>query len=145
MEVRRSKRLVEKTLDKKRTIAKIFQYNIDLLNVGFGKIKLFHYAHICRLYVQYNDNFKYNNYNIRDEFKYDTSMRDFLVGVKHNKGKLDKEYIETHGVSRTEEKKFMVCMNNTINFIEKYLKKKQNILYKTILNEDVIRHILSFL
>ena len=145
MEVRRSKRLVQKTEDKNRTIGKIFQDNIDLFNNAFGKQKLFHYANICHLYIRYNDNFKYNNYNIRNEALYDTRIRYFLVGAIHNREKFDKEYIEKYGVSKKEEKRFLLNINKTIHFIEKYLNKKTQILYKTCLNDDVIRYILSFL
>jgi hypothetical protein len=132
-------------MNKKQTICKIFQENIDLLNETSGKQKLLHYGNICRLYIHYNDNFKYNNYNIRNEALYDTRMRDFLVVANHNKKKFDKEYIETYGVSKKEEKKFLFNINKTIHFIEKYLNKKTQFLCKTCLNDDVIRYILSFL
>lgn len=145
MELRRSKRLVQNTQDKKRIIGKIFQDNIDLFNNAFGKKKLLHYANICDLYIRYNDNFKYNIYNIRDEALYDTRIRYFLVGAIHNKEEFNKEYIETHGVLKKEEKRFLFYINKTIHFIEKYLNKKTRFLYKTCLNDDVIRYILSFL
>jgi hypothetical protein len=145
MELRRSKRLMQKTEDKKRTTGKLFQDNIDLFNNTFGKQKLVYYADICQLYIRYNDNFKYNNYNIRNEALYDTRIRDFLVGAKHNKEKINKEYIETYEVSKKEEKRFLFYINKTIHFIEKYLNKKTQFLYKTCLNDDVIRYILSFL
>ena len=145
MELRRSKRLVKNTQDKKRIIGKLFQDNIDLFNKAFGKTKLLHYANICQLYIRYNDNFKYNMYNVREEVIYDTRLREFLVGAIHNKEKFDKEYIEKFGVTKKEEKRFLFYINKTIHFIEKYLNKKTQFLYKTCLNDDVIGYILSFL
>lgn len=145
MEVRRSERLALKTHAKKLSITSMFQYNMIKLDLAFGKRKLFYYEIICRLFLEYNDNFKYNIYNIRDEFTYDTRMRTFLSSAIRNKAALNQEYIEDNRLSKKEEKQILLYMNRNITFIEKYLKKKQKYLYKTILNEDVIGHIISFL
>ena len=142
---RRSERLALKTHANKLSITRMFQYNMTKMDSVFGKRKLYYYEIICRLFLEYNDNFKYNIYNIRDEVTYDIRMRSFLHSAKHNKNALNTEYIENYRLSKKEEKRILFYLNKTINFIEKYLIKKQNLLYKTILNTDVIDHIISFL
>jgi hypothetical protein len=142
---RRSERLALKTHAKKLSIARIFQSNMTKLDLAFGKRKLFYYEIICRLFLEYNENFKYNIYNIRDEIAYDTRMRNFLHSAIRNKAELNQKYIEDNRLSKKEENRILFYINKNITFIEKYLKEKQKYLYKTILNEDVIRHIISFL
>jgi hypothetical protein len=142
---RRSERLALKTHAKKLSITRIFQYNITKLDLAIGKKKLFYYEIICRLFLEYNENFKYNIYNIRDEVTYDIRLRSFLSSAIRNKAEINQKYIEDNRLSKKEENRILFYINKNITFIEKYLKKKQNYLYKTILNEDVIGHIISFL
>jgi hypothetical protein len=143
--LRRSERLASKKKEENTKVVQLFHYNIRNLELAFGKKKLFYYENICRLFKYHNRMFMYDDYNNRTEVKYDSIMRSFLKSTKHNKEALENEYIEKYNLTKTEEKRAMEYFNRTIQFIEKYLNKKQSFLKQTILNDDVIGEILSFL
>ena len=143
--LRRSERLASKKKEENTKVVNLFGYNIRQLELANGKKKLFYYENICRLFKYHHRMFMYDDYNIRTEVKYDNTMRSFLKSAKHNKEALENEYIKKYQLTNPEQKKAMEYFNNTIHFIEKYLNKKQSFLNKTILNDDVIGYILSFL
>jgi site-specific recombinase XerD len=70
-------------------------------------------------------------------------MRDFLISAKFNKNQLEERTV--FELSKKEKTRFLYYLQQTMNFIEKYLNKKTQLLEKTVLNEDVIREIMSFL
>lgn len=141
--LRRSERLATKRHSKIKNMVKLFQIQMSYLEETSGKRKLLYYENICRLFISENNYFKYDKYNLKREEKYDTNMRDFLISAKKNKALLEEG--EVFELMQNEKTRFLYYVNRTINFIEKYLNKKTNFLKKTILNEDVIREIISFL
>ena len=52
---------------------------------------------------------------------------------------------DVFALSKREKTRILYYIQRTINFVEKYLNKKTELLEKTVLNEDVIREIISFL
>lgn len=142
--LRRSKRL--KKNDKERdSIIQLFRDNMDLLAESSCKRKIYYYEQVCHLFMEYNHIFMYDSYNNRREVKYDTDMREFLINAKNNKENLDDTFIKNNKISKRESNQFLLIVDNTIQFIEKYLNKKNELLKKTILNTDVIQYIISFL
>jgi site-specific recombinase XerD len=71
-------------------------------------------------------------------------MRNFLISTKSNKEILEGKK-EVFILMKNEKKRILYYIERTIHFIEKYLNKKTELLKKTVLNEDVIREIISFL
>jgi site-specific recombinase XerD len=70
-------------------------------------------------------------------------MRNVLISAKFNKIQLEEG--DVFALSKREKNRILYYVHRTINFIEKYLNKKTELLEKTVLNEDVIREIMSFL
>lgn len=143
--LRRSDRILEKNTNHRKYIAELFAYNIQHLNSAINKDKLFYYENLCKLFLKYNNVFMYDIYNIRAEWFYDKTMRNFLSSAKENKDKLESTYITEYALNKKEETRILYYINRLITFIEKYLNKKTEPLKKTILNTDVINHINSFL
>lgn len=141
--LRRSERLACKRDKESKNLLHTFQSNIALFKETPGKRKLLYYENICRLFISKNNYFKYDKCNLRQETKYDTIMRNFLISVKFNKAVLEEG--EVFELSKKEKTRISYYLQRTIHFIEKYLNKKTELLKKTILNEDVIREIISFL
>ena len=141
--LRRSERLACKRDKESKNILYNFQSQIALFKETPGKRKLLYYENICRLFIAENDYFKYDKCNLRQETKYDTIMRDVLISAKFNKTKLEEGTV--FELSKIEKNRILYYILRTINFIEKYLNKKTKLLEKTVLNEDVIREIITFL
>jgi len=141
--LRRSKRLKH---DKERdSIIQLFRDNMNLFAESSCKKKIYYYGQVCHLFIEYNHIFMYDSYNNRREVKYDTNMREFLINANDNKEKFDDVFIKNNKISKRKSNEFLLTVNNTIQFIEKYLNKKNECLKKTILNDDVIKYIISFL
>jgi len=143
--LRRSDRILAKNRNYRMSITELFTYNMQHLDTAEGKDKLFYYENLCKLYLKYNKIFMYDIYNIRMEWKYDTTMRDFLKSAKDNKYELENGYIIKYGLNKKEKTRILYYINRIIIFIEKYLNKKTEPLTHTILNTDVIYYIISFL
>jgi len=143
--LRRSERILEKNWNHRNYITELFSYNIHHLNSEEGKDKIFFYENLCKLFLKHNIIFMYDIYNIRIEWKYDTTMRDFLRCAKNNKYKLESHCIIEYQLSKKEETRILHYINQAITFIEKYLNKKTEPLKRTCLNDDVISCIISFL
>jgi hypothetical protein len=144
--IRRSERIHKKYNHNRNIIIGIFNNEMNLLEKYYvGKEKVRHYNNICKLFIHYNHILVYNKYNIRNEIHYDKDMRDMLISLKRSKNDFTNELIVNYGISKKEEDETIHIFNKTTKFIEKYLNKKTKPLYKTILNNDVIGYIISFL
>ena len=141
--LRRSERLSTKRDKESKILLRTFQHQIALFKETPGKRKLLYYENICRLFIAENNYFKYDKYNLRQETKYDTIMRDVLISAKFNKTLLEEGTV--FELMKIEKTRILYYIQRTIHFIEKYLNKKTELLEKTVLNEDVIREIISFL
>jgi len=141
--LRRSERLAYKRDKESKILLATFQHQIALFKETPGKKKLLYYENICRLFIAENNYFKYDKCNLRQETKYDTIMRDVLISVKFNKNQLEEGTV--FELMKKEKTRILYYIQRTIHFIEKYLNKKTELLKKTVLNDDVIREIISFL
>jgi hypothetical protein len=142
--LRRSERLTTKRDKEIKIRISIFKSQIEQFEKTFGKKKLVYYENICRLFIEENDYFKYDKFNIRiDEIKYDETMRNMLESAKFNKNQLEEKNV--FQLKKIEKIRILQYIDQTIQYIEKYLNKKTKLLEKTVLNEDVIREIMSFL
>ena len=141
--LRRSERLSTKRDKESKILLRTFQSQIALFKETVGKRKLLYYENICRLFIAENDYFKYDKCNLRQEIKYDTIMRNMLISAKFNKIQLEEG--DVFALSKREKNRILYYIQRTINFVEKYFNKNTELLEKTVLNEDVIREIMSFL
>jgi hypothetical protein len=142
--LRRSERVAIHRQEEIKKIFHIFKIQMKYFEETYGKKKLLYYENICRLFISENNYFKYDRYYLRQEVKYDTIMRNFLVSAKLNKELLEGKK-EVFILMKKEKKRILYYIERTIHFIEKYLNKKTELLKKTVLNEDVIREIIAFL
>jgi hypothetical protein len=141
--LRRSERLAYKRDKESKILLATFQHQITLFKETPGKKKLLYYENICRLFIAENNYFKYDKCNLRQETKYDTIMRDVLISAKFNKNQLEEGTV--FELMKKEKTRILYYIQRTIHFIEKYLNKKTELLKKTVLNDDVIREIITFL
>jgi hypothetical protein len=143
--IRRSERIHKKYNRNRNEKICIFKNEMNLLEDSRGKKKIVHYNNICNLFIKNNDALTYNMYNIRIEKIYDKIMRDMLKSLKICNNDLTDHLIVDYRMTKKEEYITKNIFKKTIHFIETYLNKKTNQLYKTMLNEDVISYIISFL
>jgi len=143
--IRRSERIHKKYNDNRNKIFDIFKNEINIIDNLNGKPKVIRYNSICKLFVKHNNTLMYDRYNIRNERSYDKVMRNMLSSLKRSKNDFTNELIIKYGISKKEKDETIHIFNKTTQFIEKYLNKKTEPLYKSILNDDVIGYIISFL
>jgi hypothetical protein len=145
IQIRRSERIYKKYNDNRNEILRIFKNEINIIDNLNGKPKVIRYNSICKLFVKHNNILMHDRHNIRNEISYDKVMRNMLSSLKRSKNDFTNTLIINYGMSIKEKDETIHIFNKTTQFIEKYLNKKTEPLYKSKLNDDVIGYIISFL